>query len=167
MLTRDWHQEARRLRQACVNCGACHQGCRNGAKASMDTTYLPLAVARRAPRSAPTRMVHGIELDAAGPGHRASSTAATASTAASAAPRCSSAAGGVETPRLLLHTGLANRSGQVGRNFMAHGATQVWGRFDEEMRGYRGYPSSVITEDTRAPRRTPTSPAATSSRASA
>ncbi len=41
-------------------------------------------------------------------------------------------AGGIETPRLLLHTGLANGSGQVGRNFMAHGATQVWGRFDTE-----------------------------------
>ena len=60
-------------------------------------------------------------------------------------------AGGVETPRLLLHTGLANGSGQVGRNFMAHGATQVWGRFDAEKRGHRGYPSSLITEDTLRP----------------
>lgn len=57
------------------------------------------------------------------------------------------AAGGVETPRLLLHTGLANSSDQVGRNFTAHGATQVWARFDESMRSYRGYPSSIITED--------------------
>ena len=57
------------------------------------------------------------------------------------------AAGGVETPRLLLHTGVANGSGQVGRNFTAHGATQVWARFDESMRSYRGYPSSIITED--------------------
>jgi choline dehydrogenase-like flavoprotein len=30
---------------------------------------------------------------------------------------------------------------------MAHGATQVWGRFDADMRVYRGYPSSIITED--------------------
>ncbi len=56
--------------------------------------------------------------------------------------------GGVETPRQLLHTGLANSSGQVGKNFMAHGAAQVWGRFDEEIRSYRGYPSSLLTEDT-------------------
>ena len=34
---------------------------------------------------------------------------------------------------------------------MAHGATQVWGTFDEQMRGYRGYPSSLITEDTVRP----------------
>jgi choline dehydrogenase-like flavoprotein len=60
-------------------------------------------------------------------------------------------AGGVETPRLLLHTGLANGSGQVGQNFMAHGATQVWGRFDAEMRGHRGYPSSLVTEDNLRP----------------
>jgi choline dehydrogenase-like flavoprotein len=57
------------------------------------------------------------------------------------------AAGGIETPRLLLHTGLANGSDQVGRNFMAHGATQVWGRFEQEMRSHRGYPSSIISED--------------------
>ncbi len=90
--------------------------------------------------------MHGIELDAAGRveavvyrqggrDHR---------------QRCRSlvlAAGGIETPRLLLHTGLANSSGQVGRNFTAHGATQVWATFDESMRSYRGYPSSIITED--------------------
>ena len=29
----------------------------------------------------------------------------------------------------------------------AHGATQVWATFDESMRSYRGYPSSIITED--------------------
>ncbi|MEH3086923.1 MAG: GMC family oxidoreductase [Xylophilus ampelinus] len=57
----------------------------------------------------------------------------------------------METPRLLLHTGLANGSGQVGRNFMVHGATQVWGRFDQEMRSWRGYPSSLLTEDTVRP----------------
>jgi choline dehydrogenase-like flavoprotein len=57
------------------------------------------------------------------------------------------AAGGVETPRLLLHTGLANSSGAVGRNFLAHGALQVWGRFEARIRGYRGYPSALITED--------------------
>ncbi|GAA3268584.1 hypothetical protein GCM10020258_40170 [Sphingomonas yabuuchiae] len=60
-------------------------------------------------------------------------------------------AGGVESPRLLLNLGLANSSGQVGRNFMAHVATQVWGRFDDEMRMNRGYPSSLISEDMMRP----------------
>ena len=44
LVSRDWQQEGGILRQACVNCGSCHQGCRNAAKASMDTTYLPLAL---------------------------------------------------------------------------------------------------------------------------
>ena len=56
-------------------------------------------------------------------------------------------AGAVETPRLLLHLGLANGSGQVGRNYMGHVATQVWGTFEAEMRMNRGYPSSLISED--------------------
>jgi len=145
LTTEDRHQEHHGLRQACVSCGSCHQGCRNGAKVSMDTTYLPAAVAFGAEIRAEA-FVHGIELDARGRveavvyrqdgrDHR---------------QRCRTlvlAAGGIETPRLLLHTGIANSSGQVGRNFTAHGATQVWATFDESMRSYRGYPSSIITED--------------------
>ena len=149
LVSRDWQQEGGGLRQACVNCGSCHQGCRNASKASMDTTYLPLAVSHGAEIRADAR-VTGIERDAGGRvigvvyRHRG----------VEQRQRCAAlivCAGGVETPRLLLHTGLANGSGQVGRNFLAHGATQVWGRFDAEMRGHRGYPSSLITEDTLRP----------------
>ncbi|MCA5924248.1 GMC family oxidoreductase [Curtobacterium oceanosedimentum] len=145
LTTEDRHQEHHGLRQACVSCGSCHQGCRNGAKVSMDTTYLPAAVAFGA-EIRPESFVHGIELDAAG---RVEAVVYT-SGGREHRQRCRAlvlAAGGVETPRLLLHTGVANGSGQVGRNFTAHGATQVWARFDESMRSYRGYPSSIITED--------------------
>ncbi|WIE66468.1 GMC family oxidoreductase [Curtobacterium sp. MCLR17_036] len=145
LTTEDRHQEHFGLRHACVSCGSCHQGCRNGAKVSMDTSYLPAAVAFGA-EIRPDSFVHGIELDASG------QVAAVVYTHAGreVRQRCKAlvlAAGGVETPRLLLHTGIANGSGQVGRNFTAHGATQVWGRFDQSMRSYRGYPSSIITED--------------------
>ncbi|MDQ0538509.1 choline dehydrogenase-like flavoprotein [Curtobacterium flaccumfaciens] len=145
LTTEDRHQEHHGLRQACVSCGSCHQGCRNGAKVSMDTTYLPAAVAFGA-EIRPESFVHGIELDSSG---RVDAVVYTAG-GREHRQRCRSlvlAAGGVETPRLLLHTGVANGSGQVGRNFTAHGATQVWARFDESMRSYRGYPSSIITED--------------------
>lgn len=145
VITRDRDQQHVGLRQACISCGACHQGCRTSSKASTATTYLPAAVAAGAEIRAGA-MVHTIETDATGRvvavvyrvdgvDHR---------------QRCAAlflCGGGIETPRLLLHTGLANSSGQVGRNFMAHGATQVWGTFDTEMRGYRGYPSSIISED--------------------
>ncbi|WP_182086678.1 GMC family oxidoreductase [Aureimonas sp. ME7] len=145
LVSQDWNQEGGDLRQACVNCGSCHQGCRNASKASMDTTYLPLAV-RHGAEIRPDCRVHGIERDREG----RVTAVVYRHEGRDYRQRCANlllAAGGVETPRLLLHCGLLNSNGQVGRNFMAHGATQVWGRFDEEMRGHRGYPSSILTED--------------------
>lgn len=149
LVSRDWQQEGGGLRKGCANCGSCHQGCRNAAKTSMDTTWLPLAVGHGAEIRAEVR-VHGIERDAAG----RISAVVYRQAGVDRRQRCKAlfvCAGGIETPRLLLHTGLANASGQVGRNFMAHGAVQVWGRFDAEMRAWRGYPSSLLTEDTLRP----------------
>jgi len=145
LVTRDRDQPDWGRRQACVNCGNCHQGCRNGAKASTDTSYLPYAVARGLEIRSEARVVD-VERDGAGritavvyvrDGERQRQACA----------NLFLCAGAVETPRLMLHAGLGNAGGQVGRNFMAHVATQVWGRFDAEMRMNRGYPSSLITED--------------------
>jgi choline dehydrogenase-like flavoprotein len=149
LVSRDWQQDGGGFRPACINCGSCHQGCRVGAKASMDTTYLPMAVTHGAEIRAECR-VTGIERDATG----RVSAVVYRQDGGERRQRCRAlivCGGGIETPRLLLHTGLANNNGQVGRNFMVHGATQVWGRFDAEMRGHRGYPSSLVTEDTRRP----------------
>ncbi len=135
----------RGARQACVNCGACHQGCRNGAKTSMDVTYLPDAVADGA-EIRPGCFVHGIERDTTG---RVTGVVYRQD-GQDRRQRCGTVilcAGAVETPRLLLHQDLANSSGQVGRNYMAHVATQVWGTFAAETRPNHGYPSSLITED--------------------
>ena len=137
-------------RPACVNRGFCHQGCRNGAKASMDVTYLPWAV-RSGAEIRPNAFVHGLERDARGRlgavlYHDSSGQAG----GVERRQRCKAVflcAGAVETPRLLLSTGLANDSGQVGRNFMSHVATQVWGTFDEPVRMNRGFPATVISED--------------------
>jgi choline dehydrogenase-like flavoprotein len=137
-------------REACVNRGFCHQGCRNGAKASMDVTYLPWAV-RRGAEIRPRCFVHGFERDESG------RVCAVNYTDTSNHPdgiersqRCKAVflcAGAVETPRLLLHAGIGNDSGQVGRNFMAHVATQVWGSFDEPVRMNKGFPATIISED--------------------
>ena len=145
VLTRARLQDHHGERRSCINCGACHQGCRVDAKATTANTYLPAAVAHGA-EIRTEAMVHDIELDA-----RGHVTAVVyRQDGVDVRQRCRSlvlSAGGVETPRLLLHTGIANGSGHVGRNFLAHGATQVWGRFDEPVRGHRGYPSALITED--------------------
>jgi choline dehydrogenase-like flavoprotein len=132
-------------RPACINCGHCHQGCRIGAKTSMDVTYLPLAVSHGA-EIRPDCFAHGLERD----GRGRITAVVYRNGGRDVRQRCQAVflcAGAVETPRLLLHTGLANSSGQVGRNYMAHVATQVWGTFAEETRPNKGYPSSLMTED--------------------
>jgi choline dehydrogenase-like flavoprotein len=133
-------------RVACVNRGFCHQGCRNGAKAGVDVTYLPWAV-RCGAEIRPGSFVHGFERDASG---RVSAVLYHDNAGVEHRQRCAAVflcAGAVETPRLLLHAGLANESGQVGRNFMAHVATQVWGTFDAQVRMNLGFPATVISED--------------------
>ena len=60
-------------------------------------------------------------------------------------------AGAIETPRLLLLNGLANSSGQVGRNFMAHTGIQVWGRFADDVHPHKGIPGGLISEATHRP----------------
>ena len=149
LVSQDFHQPGCPPRQGCVHCGACHQGCRNGAKTSMDVTYLPYAVAAGA-EIRPECKVHDVERDAAG----RITAVVFRSHGVDRKQRCNAVflcAGGIETPRLLLHLGLGNSSGQVGRNFMAHVATQIWGRFATEMRCNRGYPSSLISEDMSRP----------------
>jgi choline dehydrogenase-like flavoprotein len=137
-------------RPACVNRGFCHQGCRNGAKASMDVTYLPWAV-RSGAEIRPHAFVSGFERDTTGALTAVLYTDGTDPAALIPRRQRTRAvflcAGAIETPRLLLHTGLANSSGQVGRNYMAHVATQVWGTFPEPVRMNQGFPATVISED--------------------
>jgi choline dehydrogenase-like flavoprotein len=132
-------------RAACVNRGYCHQGCRNGAKASMDVTYLPAAVRAGAEIRSEAFVTH-FERDAQG-----QITAVVYQQDGEELRQKTKAvflcAGAIESARLLLRTELANSSGQVGRNFMAHPSTQIWGTFEEETRPYKGFPASLITED--------------------
>ena len=137
-------------RAACVNRGFCHQGCRNGAKASMDVTYLPSAIRAGAEIRADS-FVTDLELDESGSitgvVYRQDGQEFRQKTRA-----VFLCGGAVESARLLLRLGLGNSSGQVGRNFMAHPSTQIWGTFPEETRPYKGFPASLITEDTMRPK---------------
>ena len=133
-------------RHACVNRGYCHQGCRNGAKATMDTTFLPAGLAAGAEIRAES-YVHGVERDSAG---AITAVLYTDAEGQEQRQRCRTVflcAGGVETPRQLLHWSVGNSSDQVGRNFMAHISTQVWATMNADTRPYKGFPASLITED--------------------
>lgn len=144
-----WHQPGYGMRPACTNRGFCQAGCSTGAKASMDVTYLPLAVAAGA-EIRTGAFATTIETDARG---RISGVVYVHDGVEHRQPtrHLFLAAGAIETPRLLLMNRLGNASGQVGRNFMAHTGVQVWGTFDETVRPYKGIPGSLISEDTHRP----------------
>ena len=136
-------------RAACTNRGFCQAGCTTGAKASMDVTFIPLAMQHgaevrsqcfvtRFERDLDDRITAVIYIQAGEEKRQPCRTVFLC-------------AGAIETPRLLLLNNLANSSGQVGRNFMAHPGVQVWGQFSEQVRPYKGIPGGLISEDTHRP----------------
>ncbi|GAA4501065.1 hypothetical protein GCM10023172_22330 [Hymenobacter ginsengisoli] len=145
-----YYQEGVGWREACTNRGFCQAGCSNGAKASMDVTFIPLAVKYGADIR-PNSFVTEIERDARG--HVAAVVYTQNGQNHRLACRHLFLCGGsVETPRLLLLNELALTSGQVGRNLMAHPGLQVWGTFPDEVRPTKGIPGGLISQDTHRPK---------------
>ncbi len=148
-LSAPYHQPGVGWRPACTNRGFCQAGCSVGAKASVDVTFIPLALTAGAevrPECFVTTIereggrVSGVVYVRDGQEHR---------------QKCRHVflcGGAVETPRLLLINGLGNGSGQVGRNFMAHTGLQLWAQFEEETRPFKGIPGGLISEDTHRPK---------------
>ncbi|MBJ6109058.1 GMC family oxidoreductase [Hymenobacter sp. BT523] len=148
-LSARYYQEGIGWREACTNRGFCQAGCSNGAKASMDVTFIPLAVKHGADIR-PNSFVTEVERDAQG---RITGVVYTQN-GAQQRQRCRHlflCAGSVETPRLLLLNELALTSGQVGKNLMAHPGLQVFGTFEEAVRPYKGIPGALISQDTHRP----------------
>ncbi len=137
-------------RKACTNRGFCQAGCSVGAKASMDVTFIPLALQSGA-EVRPECFVTQIETDKSG----AVSGVVYVQDGREHRQPCRNVflcGGAIETPRLLLINNLANSSGQVGKNFMAHTAVQLWGQFADDIRPYKGIPGGLISEDTHRPK---------------
>jgi choline dehydrogenase-like flavoprotein len=147
-LSRPQMQEGYGVRPACTNRGFCQAGCSVGAKASMDVTFLPLAMLHGAEVRAECFVT---ELDVQGDRVTGVIYQHEGQEYRQRAKAVFLCAGSIETPRLLLRQGLVNSSGQVGRNFMAHVGTQVWGQFEEQVRPYKGIPGALISEDTHRP----------------
>ena len=148
-LSARYYQAGVGWREACTNRGFCQTGCSIGAKASMDVTFIPAAIHHGAEIRAEC-FVRELLQDARGHISHVVYTqdGAVQRQACRAVFLC---AGAIETPRLLLINNLANSSGQVGKNFMAHVGLQMWGQFDEEVRPYKGIPGALISEDTHRP----------------
>ena len=148
-LSQDYYQENVGWRKACTNRGFCQAGCSTGAKASMDVTFIPSAIHFGA-EIRPESFVTNFEFDATGK-INAVVYERNGGVEKQLCKNVFLCAGAIETPRLLLINNLANSSGQVGKNFMAHTGIQIWGRFDEDVRPYKGIPGALISEDTHRP----------------
>ena len=149
-LSAPYHREGVGWRQACTNRGFCQAGCSVGAKASADVTWVPLAVSKGA-EIRPGARVLTIERDASG----AVTGVVYVKDGVERRQRAKNVflcAGAIETPRLLLMNELANGSGEVGKNFMAHVGVQVWGQVEAELHPWKGIPGALISEDTHRPK---------------
>ena len=138
-------------RPACTSRGFCQAGCSVGAKGSSDVIFIPLA--ERAGAEVRERcFVTGYERNGAG---RLTAVLYRDPDGRETRQPCANVflcAGGVESPRQLLMSGLANSSDQVGRNFMAHTALQIWAEVDAVVKPTRGIPGGLISEDTHRPK---------------
>ncbi|MDR6421059.1 choline dehydrogenase-like flavoprotein [Paraburkholderia phenoliruptrix] len=131
-------------RGACVNLGPCNTGCAQGAKASVDVTYWPLARQQGVEVRTQCR-VREITLDAVG-----NADGVLYMDAAGAEHRLNArvvvvACSGVGTPRLLLNSkssafpdGLLNDNGLVGRNLMLHPLAYTEAVFDHDVQSSIG-----------------------------
>ncbi len=130
-------------RAKCINLGHCTPGCAQGAKASTDITYWPLAI--RAGVELRTRCrVREIVTNENGMASGVIYYDAKGEEQFQPAEVVIVACNGVGTPRLLLNSassrhpnGLANSSGLVGKNLMLHPWPQVRGYVDEKVDGDR------------------------------
>ncbi|MBO0728119.1 MAG: GMC family oxidoreductase, partial [Acidimicrobiaceae bacterium] len=131
-------------RPHCIYRGFCLQGCKVNAKASPLITHVPDALAHGA-EVRPNCMVTRVAVDANGLAtgvnyiHHGLEHFQKAKIVAVAGYS-------IETPRLLLLSGLCNEHDLVGRYVMVQGAPQVAGRFDAEIRMYKAPPPEVASE---------------------
>ena len=133
-------------RARCINLGHCTPACAQGAKASTDITYWPLALRAGVELRTHCRVreittnEHGM---ASGVIYYDQDGVEQFQSAEVVVIACN----GIGTPRLLLNSasarfpdGLANSSGLVGKNFMFHPYAQVYGYVDEITDSNRGPP---------------------------
>jgi choline dehydrogenase-like flavoprotein len=130
------HQPISRNVRGCRGSGECFTGCRSRAKQSMDITYVPDALRGGATVLTSAR-VERVDVDGGRAGGVSGRIVAPFSGKPGGSFRVRAkavvlAAGCMATPVLLQKSGgLANRSGQVGRNLRFHPGVAIMGIFEE------------------------------------
>ena len=145
---------ARDDRAHCFQRGFCFQGCRTGAKWSTLYTEIPRAQATGHMELRTQAQVVKIETDARGKASAVVYYDAAGKLQRQKARIVAVAGNAIETPRLLLNShssrfpdGLANSSGQVGRNYMRHTTGSVYAVFNDKVEMYKGTTMAGIIED--------------------
>ena len=141
-------------RGRCMQIGFCFQGCKSGAKWSTLYTEIPAAERTGNFELRPQSHVSRIEHDAAGKATGVVYFDKDGNEQRQKARIVCVAGNSIETPRLLLLSaspkfpdGLANSSGQVGRNYMRHMTGSVYGAFKQPVHMYRGTTMAGIIRD--------------------
>lgn len=151
------NSEPRDGRAACRQLGFCIQGCRMGAKWSTLYTEIPQAEATGNFELRPNSQVLVIEHDRVGKVNGVVYVDRRGTKQRQSAGVVCVAGNSVESPRLLLNSstnlfpdGLANSSGQVGRNYMRHTTGSVFGVFERPVNMYRGTTmAGIVTDESR------------------
>ncbi len=142
-------------RSSCWQLGFCFQGCKSGAKWSTLYTEIPKAEATGKldlrPESHALQIQHDAHGKATGVLYADKDGRHVVQKARVVCVACNS----IESARLLLNSasptfphGLANSSGQVGRNYMRHTTGSVYAIFDKPVHMYRGtVMAGIITDE--------------------
>jgi choline dehydrogenase-like flavoprotein len=138
------HHPIRRNAPGCDGSGFCDFGCRQDARRSTQIAYLPPALERGAVLFAGARARRIVLERGRAVGVEAESRRGRTVRIRSRAVVL--AGGAIPTPLLLLEQGLANRSGQVGRNLSLHPSGGFMAAFDEPIDGHRHVPQGYACD---------------------
>lgn len=141
-------------RGACQQIGFCFQGCKSGAKWSTLYAEIPEGEETGKLEVRPNSQVLKIDHDKTGKVTAVLYADKDGNVQRQKARLVCVAGNSIESPRLLLNSassmfpdGLANSSGQVGRNYMRHTTGSVYGIFDKPVNMYRGTTMAGIIQD--------------------
>ncbi len=148
------NSEPRADRPSCQQIGFCFQGCKSSAKWSTLYTEIPAAIDTGKLELRPQSQVLQIQHDASGKVTGVLYADKDGKQQVQKARIVAVAGNSIESPRLLLNSasakfpdGLANSSGQVGRNYMRHLTGSVYGAFERPVHMYRGTTMAGVIQD--------------------